>query len=120
MNEKSQASESQRLFRDLGQLSAAEEFFDYFAVPYDRHVVNVNRLHILKRFRQYLATALDDTPADSESLRALCASLLKRSHEDFARSSAQAEKVFRVFQDQTPQVAVTHISRVAVTRPKGE
>ncbi len=120
MKDRSQGSESQWLFRELAALSAAEEFFEYFAVPYDRHVVNVNRLHILKRFRQYLATALDDQPVDREGLRALCASLLARSHADFARSSAQAEKVFRVFQDQTPQVAVTAIQRVSATRPKGE
>ena len=120
MNDRFQGSESQRLMRDLAALSAAEEFFEYFAVPYDRHVVNVNRLHILKRFRQYLAKTLDDPPAGGEGLRALCASLLARSHADFARSSAQAEKVFRVFHDQTPQVAVTAIRRGLAARPKGE
>ena len=35
-------------------VSAAEEFLDYFGVDYDRAVVNVNRLHILKRFHQYI------------------------------------------------------------------
>ena len=120
MNDRSQWPESHKLMRELAALSAAEEFFEYFAVPYERHVVNVNRLHILKRFRQYLATALDDPPADREALRALCASLLARSHADFAHSSAQAEKVFRVFHDATPQVAVTAIQRDFAARPKGE
>ena len=120
MNDQPQGSASQRLFRDLSQLSAAEEFFEYFALPYDRHVVNVNRLHILKRFRQYLADALDGAPASAEDLRALCAALLQKSHEDFAQSNARVEKVFRVFQDQTPQVAVKTILRGGAPRIKGE
>ncbi|WP_298139760.1 nitrogenase-stabilizing/protective protein NifW [Acidiferrobacter sp.] len=119
MNDRLQDSPSRKLFRDLGLLSAAEEFFEYLAVPYDSHVVNVNRLHILKRFRQYLATALDQAPEDGTALRALCASLLAKAHEDFARSSAQAEKVFRVFQGQMPEIAVTAIKQTCASRPKG-
>lgn len=120
MNDRSLGSESQQLFRELAALSAAEEFFEYFAVPYDPRVVNVNRLHILKRFRQYLTTALDDAPADREGLRALCASRLAASHADFARSSAQAEKVFRVFQEQTPTIPVAAIKGVLAARSEGE
>jgi len=33
----------------LGKLSSAEEFMNFLGVEYDQHVVNVNRLHILKR-----------------------------------------------------------------------
>ncbi len=120
MSVQSRGSASQRLFRELSQLSAAEEFFEYLAVPYDKHVVNVNRLHILKRFRQYLATALDDASADGEDLHALCASLLERAHGDFVCSNARIEKVFRVFQDQTAEVAVKTIGRTPAVRPKGE
>ena len=40
------ASPETFLNAELGSLSAAEEFFDYFGVPYDQHVVNVSRLHI--------------------------------------------------------------------------
>ena len=120
MNDKSEGSASQRLFRELSRLSAAEEFFEYLAVPYDTHIVNVNRLHILKRFRQYLADALDDAPAGGEELRALCASLLERAHGDFVCSTARVEKVFRVFQDQTAEVAVKAIGRAPAAPPKGE
>ncbi len=120
MSGASEGSAGQKLFRELSRLSAAEEFFEYLAVPYDKHVVNVNRLHILKRFRQYLAGALDDAPAEGEQLRALCASLLERAHEDFVCSTAQAEKVFRVFQNQTAEVAVKAIARAPAAPPKGE
>ena len=38
----------------LSTLSAAEEFFDFFGIGYEPNVVHVNRLHILKRFHDYL------------------------------------------------------------------
>ena len=39
---------------DLADLVSAEDFLDYFDVAYERHVVQVNRLHILQRFHDYL------------------------------------------------------------------
>ena len=42
------------LTQRLTQLSAAEEFLEFFAIPFEQSVVNVSRLHILKRFYQYL------------------------------------------------------------------
>ncbi|HEY0200457.1 MAG TPA: nitrogenase-stabilizing/protective protein NifW, partial [Burkholderiaceae bacterium] len=38
----------------LKALSSAEDFLQFFGVPYDQKVVNVSRLHILKRFFQYI------------------------------------------------------------------
>ena len=40
---------------EMSKLSSAEEFLDFLEVEYQQSVVNVNRLHILKRFNQYLA-----------------------------------------------------------------
>ncbi|MHB8253820.1 MAG: nitrogenase-stabilizing/protective protein NifW [Acidiferrobacter sp.] len=113
-------SASQQMFRDLSRLSAAEEFFQYFDVPYDKHVVNVNRLHILRRFRQYLAESLDDGPTDAALLRGLCARLLGRAYDDFTHSTAQVEKVFRVFQDQTAVVTLKDVQRTRPSRETGE
>ena len=42
------------MIQKLTQFSAAEEFLDYFGINYEQSVVNVYRLHILKRFYQYL------------------------------------------------------------------
>ena len=39
----------------LEELATAEEFLDYFGIPYERSVVEVNRLHILQRYHDYLA-----------------------------------------------------------------
>ena len=35
---------------EFKKLVDAEEFFQFFNLPYDKENVNVNRLHILKKF----------------------------------------------------------------------
>ena len=40
---------------DLEDLVSAEDFLEYFQVPYEASVVHVNRLHILQRFHDYIA-----------------------------------------------------------------
>lgn len=86
------------MIQKLTQFSAAEEFLDYFGIPYQQSVVNVYRLHILKRFYQYLRQenlgALNEVSMFKE-YRAL----LLRAYEDFVNSTAAKEKVFKVFQD---------------------
>lgn len=86
------------LLRRLEQFSAAEEFLTFFRIPCEPAVVQVHRLHILKRFSQYLARAdleaLDEA-AQWQTLRAL----MIRAYEDFVHSTAAREKVFKVFQD---------------------
>lgn len=85
---------------NMRALSSAEEFFDYLALPYDPAVLHVTRLHVLKRFNQYLEAAEAETEhlnsaAQAQAYRAL----LLRAYEDFIRSTPAREKVFKVFQD---------------------
>lgn len=77
---------------DLEELESAEDFLDHFGVPYAREVVQVNRLHILQRFHDYLA-ARGEAP-DREAYR----DCLTQAYADFVRSNAQTEKVFKVLQ----------------------
>ena len=84
----------------LGKLSSAEEFLDFLEVEYDQRVVNVNRLHILKRFNQYIARHTFSGATDAV-LRMEYRVLLQRAYEDFVKSDAVTEKVFKVFQDAT-------------------
>lgn len=86
------------LIDDLKALESAEAFLDYFDVPYDPAVVQVSRLHILKRFYQYLAQrgGLESLPA--EEAYPACREMLARAYEDFVASSGVEEKVFKVFQ----------------------
>ena len=86
---------------DLGELSSAEDFLEYFGVSYDAKVVHVNRLHILQRFHDYLAQ-LVETPADEDAQRALYTEWLSRAYGDFVDSDAQTEKVFKVFRMNEP------------------
>jgi len=85
------------LFATMARFSAAEEFLDFFGVRYEPTVVNVNRLHILKRFRQYLQN--EEILAENEQLAMQAMrTLLERAYQDFVRSNAVTEKVFKVFQ----------------------
>lgn len=91
------------ILHELARLSSAEDFFGALELPYDPAVVNVARLHILRRMGQYLRDneragdgigALDDAAA-----RAACRAHLRKAYEDFVRSSPIAERVFKVHQD---------------------
>lgn len=89
------------IIEQLRGLSTAEDFFTVLEVPFDQGIVNVSRLHILKRFQQYMR---QDKVADlpEETRKAACAACLKRAHDDFVASTGVEEKVFKVFQDQQP------------------
>jgi nitrogenase-stabilizing/protective protein len=87
------------LINTMKNFSAAEEFLDFLNVDYVPQIVHVNRLHILKRFQQYLAR--DPVPEDlSESAARDAYKLrLEKAYKDFVSSDAVTEKVFKVFQD---------------------
>ena len=87
------------LFKQMTSFSAAEEFLDYFQIPFDQAVVNVNRLHILKRFNQYLRATPGTAEMDDATLGGVCKELLTKAYQDFVRSTPAQEKVFKVFQD---------------------
>lgn len=109
-----------KLMADLGRLSAAEEFLRYLDVAHEPAVVHVNRLHILKRFQQYLRTTPDLEKLDETELRENCRALLTRAYEDFVRSTPAKEKVFKVFQDMDgPQVALDSLRRSLPSQRNG-
>lgn len=87
------------LLKQMTRFSAAEEFLDYFQVAYEQPVVNVNRLHILKRFSQYLRATPGIESMDDNTLHGVCKELLTRAYGDFVKSTPAQEKVFKVFQD---------------------
>jgi nitrogenase-stabilizing/protective protein len=91
------------LLKQLSTLSAAEEFLDFFGITYVPAVVHVNRLHILKRFHQYLRATPGFESLDDGAQRDTGRALLMRAYEDFVRSTPQQEKVFKVFQDMDGQ-----------------
>jgi nitrogenase-stabilizing/protective protein len=82
----------------MDDLVSAEDFLDYFAIPYDPAVVHVNRLHILQRFHDYLAKQAPNLPPDEDAQRGIYRLWLERAYQDFVTSNALNEKVFAVFQ----------------------
>lgn len=91
----------------LKALSSANEFLEFFGIPYDEAVVNVNRLHILKRFYQYLHKAEGLAGLDDVAMYSRYRDMLARAYQDFTQSNAVTEKVFKVFQDATGQQTVS-------------
>ena len=96
---------------DLADLESAEDFLDYFEVTYDPQVVHVNRLHILQRFHNYLeALAAAGVPGPDEYR-----DCLTRAYQDFVRSDALTEKVFKVLQ-RASGIATVPISAIGRAR----
>ncbi len=87
------------LLERLSKFSAAEEFLEFFDICFDEHVVHVYRLHILKRFYQYLQREPGLEQMDEAQMHDRYRSLLQRAHDDFVTSTAAKEKVFKVSQD---------------------
>ena len=102
---------AEELDEELGELSSAEDFLEFFAIEFDPAVVHVNRLHILQRFHDYLA-ALDDPPQGYEARYRAYAGLLAKAYGDFVHSDARTEKVFRVFRMQEPQQIVIPVDSI--------
>jgi|GEM_PF-257845 len=102
------------LTQRLKALSSAEDFMVFFGIPYEERVVHVNRLHILKRFYQYLHQAQGLPAQGGDGLAGLddielfrrYRELLTRAYTDFVHSNAATEKVFKVFQTADGQQTV--------------
>ncbi len=85
----------------LKDLSSAEDFFAALGVRYDPAVLQVARLHILKRMGDYLqGDDLERLPDLVATARAQAK--LGRAYSDFESSSPLAQRVFRVLKDHDP------------------
>lgn len=104
----------------LKALSSANEFLEFFGIAYEERVVHVNRLHILKRFYQYLHRAEGLAGLDDVEMFRRYRSFLLQAYEDFTVSNAVTEKVFKVFQDADGQghVSVTSLRDSLAERRK--
>jgi nitrogenase-stabilizing/protective protein len=100
----------------LEELVSAEDFLDYFGIVYEPAVVQVNRLHILQRFHNYLATATSSE--DEAARRVVYTTLLQRAYQDFVKSDALTEKVFKVFHMHEPQVKFVPLSAITVNKAR--
>ena len=70
-------------FQDqLDDLQTAEDFFDYFKVPYESKVMASQRLQIMQRLRRVLAELGEAGVDDPASLAELYRSALMRIYEE--------------------------------------
>ncbi|MDZ8088075.1 MAG: nitrogenase-stabilizing/protective protein NifW [Nostoc sp. DedQUE12b] len=90
---------------EFKKLVDAEEFFEFFNMPYDLEVVNVNRLHILKKFSQYIQEIDDNSPDLNQEERLNQYSLaLQKAYQVFVESTPHEQKLFKVFNDKPKNV----------------
>jgi nitrogenase-stabilizing/protective protein len=90
------------VLEDLGRLSSAEDFFSYLDVPFEPSVVQVSRLHILRRMGQYLKGSEIDGAfegLDDTQIRALCREHLEHAYQDFVASTPIQERLFKVHKE---------------------
>lgn len=97
----------ENFLQQLKALSSAEDFLQYFGVPFDQQVVNVSRLHILKRFFQYIRQENLLAQTNEVGLYTQYREQLLKAYADFVKSTPAQEKVFKVFQDANGRQHVT-------------
>lgn len=92
---------------DFQKIVDAEEYFQFFQLPFDPQVVNVNRLHILKKFSQYM-TEIDETYPNIEPQEKLdkYRDALIKSYELFLTSTGVEQKLFKVFNEKPKNVVL--------------
>jgi nitrogenase-stabilizing/protective protein len=90
---------------EFKKLVDAEEFFQFFNLPYDQKFVNVNRLHILKKFSQFMREVDENSPdLKPEEKLEQYAIALQKAHDVFVESTPQEQKLFKVFNDKQKNV----------------
>ncbi len=107
------------LIERMRRLSSAEEFFTLLAVPYDPKVLQVARLHVLRRMSQYLADTGLEALTDDAAEEA-CRLALSRAYADFVASTPIEQRTFKVHQDAVAGTRRGFIPFSAIAMPSGE
>lgn len=94
----------------FNQLKDAEDYFQFFGLSYDPKVVNINRLHILRKFSQ-LVQDQDKSQSEEQKLNAY-RQALQTAYNLFLTSSSVEQKLFKVFKDRPKNVVM--LSDIAV------
>lgn len=89
---------------EFRKLTDAEAYFDFFDLPYSPQVVNINRLHILRKFSRL--TAEINQQQDEALVLGNYRQALQMAYEVFLTSSSVEQKLFKVFQDKPKNVVM--------------
>ena len=80
-------------------LTDAEDYLQFFDIEYDRDFVNINRLHILKKFSVLIKEVDAAFPGVSETeILEKYGLALEEAYQVFLTSSPLETKLFKVFQ----------------------
>jgi nitrogenase-stabilizing/protective protein len=92
---------------DFNQLVDAEQYFEFFELPYDPQVVNVNRLHILKKFANLVKDRLSERAGlnETETLNQYRLAL-QQAYDLFLSSNSLEQKLFKVFNGKPQNVVL--------------
>ena len=98
------------VLEQLSKLSSAEDFFRFLDLPFDPVVLDVARLHILRRMGDNVRQA--EAEPDEAKARAYFRAHLERAYQNFVRSSPINERVFKVHKDaiRSRVVPLVHLS----------
>ncbi|UKO95936.1 nitrogenase-stabilizing/protective protein NifW [Nostoc sp. UHCC 0870] len=93
-----------KTIEEFKKLVDAEEYFKFFELDYDPKLVNVNRLHILKKFSQFMSEIDSNPDLNTEERLNQYSLALQQAYETFLESSPQQQKLFKVFKDKPKNV----------------
>lgn len=92
---------------EFNQLTDAEQYFEFFNLPYDPTIVNVNRLHILRKFSSYMEEInTQSTEASETEILDQYSQALQQAYNVFLSSTPVQEKLFKVFNDKAKGVVL--------------
>jgi nitrogenase-stabilizing/protective protein len=103
------------ILEQLKRASCAEEFFALLGVDYEPKVVNVARLHILRRMGQYLFSE-DFSELDDATVTLRCKEFLARAYQDFLKSTPIEERLFKVHKDAIKPAAAPPLVQLNVLK----
>jgi nitrogenase-stabilizing/protective protein len=87
-------------------LSTAEEYLEFFGIPYDAKMVSVNRLHILRKFSEYVQAIDQDTTLNEGDRLGQYRAALQNAYTLFLSSSSLEQKLFKVFKQKPNNVVL--------------
>jgi nitrogenase-stabilizing/protective protein len=91
----------------FNKLVDAEEYFEFFQLPYDQKFVNVNRLHILKKFSQFMGEVDGKYPElNTEEKLNKYREALEQAYQVFTDSTPLEQKLFKVFNEQPKNIVM--------------
>jgi nitrogenase-stabilizing/protective protein len=92
---------------EFDRLTDAEQYFEFFKLPYDPQFVNVNRLHILQKFSQLVKQINAKSPDLSEAEKLdRYRQALEQAYDVFTTSSPLEQKLFKVFNEKPQNVVL--------------